>query len=150
MTLIRRSCTVCGARAVAGSRCEDHPPGTGRHPRPCVDCGVRSDGNRCPPHQADYDEALRARQPWRARYATRTYRDARTEANVRAGGRCEDCGRSRGTICPRHRKPIRLDADHVIAIVDGGPDTAANLRIRCRCCCHAAATSTARRRRSRA
>lgn len=70
---------------------------------------------------------------------------------LRAAGRCEDCGRSAGSICRSHDPPrvITLQADHVKELSQGGRNTAANLRIRCACCCHATKTAAARRARAR-
>lgn len=151
MTLIRRSCTVCGAIAQPGtSRCAAHPIGTGRLPRSCAGCGVRSEANRCPACQEQLEEELRARQTWRRGYRTRAYKDARTEAIARANGRCEQCGRFAGNVCAKHDTLIRLETDHVIPLSEGGPNKATNLAVLCACCCHPAKSRADRRRRARA
>lgn len=97
------------------------------------------------------EERLHDRQPWRREYGTKAHRSAREKAMDRAAGRCEDCGRRAGAICRRHPEPkiIRLQADHVVELSQGGSNTAGNLRVRCACCCHASKTAAARRARSR-
>lgn len=66
----------------------------------------------------------RARQQWRANYSTPEYRANRKEALRRDGWRCIICGR--GKV-----EGVRLEVDHIVAIVDGGSNAASNLVTLC-------------------
>jgi hypothetical protein len=73
-------------------------------------CGRRCRGAYCPEHafitQEQTEEQRLARQPWRAWYRLRSYHRGRTVARKRAGGRCEQCGRS----------DLPLQCDHIIRL----------------------------------
>jgi 5-methylcytosine-specific restriction enzyme A len=73
----------------------------------------------------------------RAHYQTPEHRAWRDAIITRAGGRCQDCGRSDG----------RLFADHVVEIEDGGrPLDLSNGRALCSSC-HGRKTAQARQAR---
>lgn len=84
--------------------------------------------------------AVAARVPPKAAdsiYATPEYRQWAQAVKARAGFMCEDCGRS----------GVRLFADHVIELKDGGaPFDPANGRCRCGSC-HSLKTAAEKRRR---
>lgn len=142
MGMIARSCVVCGVRVKDGqSRCPRHRRARNARARACLTCGaLTKTGNFCPEHTTTPD---RSGQTWRDGYSDPSYAPARRVALRRAGYRCEDCGRRAGAWCEEHERPIRLNADHKVALSDGGPKkvTADDLVIRCQCCCHQAKTT---------
>lgn len=74
---------------------------------------------------------------WNPRYGTVRHKEWAKAIIRRAGGKCEDCGRS----------DARLFADHVHELSDGGsPFDLSNGRARCQSC-HTAKTVKARRER---
>lgn len=134
MGLIARSCWVCGKRTTAGAKCEDCAARSGRLMRSCVTCGKRTVGNYCTAH------AEQARKRWdTAFYNDPEYKRARLLAMRRDRFRCLRCGRG---------KPdgVKLEADHVIPLRDGGTHDVKNLATLCRDC-HRQKTAAQRRAR---
>lgn len=89
--------------------------------RPCLDCGIPTDGTRCVVHRRTTARGLGADHQ---RLRLEVLLDAgATERGI--GGRCAMCGRA-GTV------DDPLTADHVIARVDGGQNVIENYRAVCR------------------
>lgn len=133
-----KSCVVCARRTPDGAaRCELHKVG-GLRPRPCLVCGRASQGNYCPQHRPEVDEAERnARNPYRRAYKDAQYAKNRQHRFERARGRCEACG--------IHLEVGKWECDHLVPIKDGGTNDITNLRVLCRPC-HAIKTRQDRNR----
>lgn len=131
MSLFARPCPTCGRRLAPGASC----PVCTQRSSSCRICGARSAGPYCSKHSAAGER--RERQPWRAGYDDPAYWRARRQRYELAGGRCEECG-----------LPVveRWEADHVVALRDGGANVVENLRVLC-VRCHRAKTRAARRKR---
>lgn len=153
---IAKPCSVCGVRVPDGqSKCSAHRGGAGRR-RPCATCGIPTDrGNYCPDHDPVTNAAVREqRQPWRAGYRDPNYYREAQAAKKRDGNRCCDCGKGKGDR-DRKGRPVRLHADHVIALRDGLEQGIPleqlnhrdNMRTRCGDCHDAKTQADAARRR---
>lgn len=92
-------------------------------PRPCIDCGRTSQGTRCPACEARNERARQGRQPYRAGYASPTYRAARRRVLRRDGWRC--CAiLANGRRCSAPAREVH----HLVPLSAGGsPDDEANL-----------------------
>lgn len=100
-------------------------------------CGRPSQGNYCPQHSPEMDEAERnARNPYRRHYKDPQYAKNRQHRFERARGRCEMCGVA--------LQPAEWDCDHLVPISKGGTNDITNLRVVCRPC-HRRKTATDRR-----
>lgn len=110
----------CGRRVEPGAVC---PCKAGR----CLACGIPiSYGSHCPACAAKLREV---RQPGRRHYRTAEYKRNRIERYHLVGGRCEACGID--LVGDLHDEGAPWESDHMIAIVDGGDDSVANLRVYC-------------------
>lgn len=76
--------------------------------KPCITCGTPSSGSRCPAHARNG--------------STRQWRTLRALILRRDRYRCVLCGEPGNEV------------DHIVPVVDGGPDTPANCRTLCRAC----------------
>lgn len=121
MGILGRSCTVCGRRTDGKSRCAAHRVSNGRASS-CVTCGAPCTGNYCDEHQPV--QGPRKGQEWRAAYNDPEYRKNRRLALKRDGWCCQVCGRGKVD-------GVRLEVDHVIAVVDGGTNGVENLIVLC-------------------
>jgi 5-methylcytosine-specific restriction endonuclease McrA len=83
-------------------------------------CAVPGCPNRIERYGRCAEHALAERR--RRHQSTRSWRELRQRVLARAAGRCERCG------------DLATDAHHVVARVDGGPDSLANLTAVCETC----------------
>lgn len=83
--------------------------------RSCVECGAISDQTRCPKHRRPAWQETTPRRT-RTRNGWAQQRRARHVLNLHAG------------ICHICNRPGADQADHVIPLSQGGPDTIANMR----------------------
>jgi 5-methylcytosine-specific restriction endonuclease McrA len=116
--------------------------------KPCVElvngrhCGRLSPNTRCEEHQSARD-AARAADPTRP-YNDPRYRRWREIVRLRAGGRCQQCGRTEAETGRAHQ------ADHIVAVLDGGERfDPRNGQLLC-VDCHADKSKADRRRRRNA
>lgn len=105
--------------------------------RPCLDCSKPTQGNRCPPHQAQYNTLVNARRApnsvRRPDYgsAERTRRAAAVAAHrARHGDWCPGWGKR---AAHQVVAPNILTADHIDAVGAGGAEGGAYI-VRCRSC----------------
>lgn len=126
---IAKACGVCGARVPTGhGRCENCRGRSGRHPISCRVCGILSPKSYCPEHEPDWknrpEKERTEKQPWRSGYRDPAYYKERQAALRRAGGACENCGRS----------DLPLECDHIVPLSKGGVNHRDNMRILCQTC----------------
>lgn len=118
----------------------------------CPKCGGTFTGKRCPctprpkrkPTQGD--TTRQQREPWRNRYGQAPFRAARQEAIERTKGRCTDCGKQCARYDGKQWRTAEYggEVDHIVALCDGGTDSAENLALRCKSC-HAKRDAARRR-----
>lgn len=96
-------------------------------------CGSRPRPKRRP---TDGDAARDEREPWRAGYSAREYREARQLTIKRTRGRCADCGRQCAWWDGSRWLTAGMDGevDHVVTLCEGGTSDAENLQLRCKSC----------------
>jgi 5-methylcytosine-specific restriction endonuclease McrA len=84
--------------------------------RPCLECGARTHGTRCPEHERAYQRA-RNQKPGRRAYQDRAYK------RIPARGICALCG-----------LPGADTRDHIIPLSKGGTNHPTNIQLAHRAC----------------